>query len=78
MDLKYFIGVDVGTRSVRAGLFTNKGKLINYESLPITVHNPSADFYEQDSEEIWNAVCFTVKVIFYLLYLIFLNFSLNC
>ena len=52
-----FIGVDVGTGSVRAALFTEKGENLNVSSIPITVNNPLSDFYQQSSDEIWSAVC---------------------
>ncbi|GBN10049.1 FGGY carbohydrate kinase domain-containing protein [Araneus ventricosus] len=56
----YFIGVDVGTQSVRAGLVTTQGAFIKVASLPIKTWNPFPDVYEQSSDNIWN-LC--VKVI---------------
>ena len=57
----YFLGVDVGTASVRVGLFTSTGKLIDTKSHKITIHNPAEDFFEQSSEEIWDAICLCIK-----------------
>ncbi|KAF8773195.1 FGGY carbohydrate kinase domain-containing [Argiope bruennichi] len=57
---EYFIGVDVGTQSVRAGLVTSKGSFIKTASLPIRTWNPYPDVYEQSSDNIWD-LC--VKVI---------------
>ena len=61
MDHK-FIGVDVGTGSVRSGLFSSAGVLLNVAVKEIQINNPEPGYYEQSSNEIWSAVCFTVKV----------------
>ncbi|MCZ6633355.1 MAG: FGGY family carbohydrate kinase, partial [bacterium] len=47
------IGVDVGTGSVRAGVFTLEGTMLGSASSPILEFHPQADFYEQSSENIW-------------------------
>jgi len=47
------IGVDVGTGSVRAGVFTLGGEMLGSASSPILEFHPKADFYEQSSENIW-------------------------
>jgi len=59
----HFIGVDVGTGSVRAGLFSSFGSLLHVATREIQLHNPEPGYYQQSSEEIWNAVCETVQVI---------------
>lgn len=59
----YYIGVDVGTGSVRAALVTKDGTLVKTETKSISIHSSKTDFYEQDSEEIWEAVCYCVKEI---------------
>ncbi|MBT4139636.1 MAG: ribulokinase, partial [Candidatus Latescibacteria bacterium] len=48
------IGVDVGTGSVRAGVFTLDGVMLGTASSPILEFHPKADFYEQSSENIWD------------------------
>lgn len=63
MEDRYYVGVDVGTRSVRAALVTKNGSIQNTETMPISVHNPKADIYQQDSQEIWQAVCHCVKAV---------------
>ena len=68
-----FVGVDVGTGSVRAALVSCKGKILGSHVVPIKIHNPKPEFYEQSSDDIWSAVCNAVqqvatlaeKVIFY-------------
>ncbi|MDA0745418.1 MAG: FGGY-family carbohydrate kinase [bacterium] len=47
------IGVDVGTGSVRAGVFTLDGRMLASSSLPILESHPKPDFYEQSSQNIW-------------------------
>lgn len=61
--MEYYVGVDVGTGSVRAALFDSDGKLIKLSTYPIETFNSIPDFYEQSSEDIWQAVKRVVKVI---------------
>lgn len=56
-----YIGIDVGTASVRAALFQNDGTLIAKHVNKISIHNPQPDYYEQSTENIWDAVVCTVK-----------------
>lgn len=51
---KLVVGVDVGTGSVRAGVFTLKGRMLGLGEHPIEIYRPQADFVEQSSENIWN------------------------
>ncbi|MEE2754204.1 MAG: FGGY-family carbohydrate kinase [Candidatus Latescibacterota bacterium] len=53
MSNQVTIGVDVGTVSVRAGVFTLTGKMLGTSSLPIKENHPKEDFYEQSSADIW-------------------------
>ena len=57
----FFVGVDVGTNSARAGLFSSDGKLVQHCSREITVWNENGCL-EQSSEDIWKAVCSCVLV----------------
>lgn len=60
---KHVIGIDCGSGSVRAGLFElESGKLLRTAVKDIQINNPEANFYEQSTEDIWNAVVTTVKV----------------
>ena len=52
-----YIGVDVGTGSVRAAFFSGEGDYLMGTSKTITIHNPFPDIYEQSSSEIWSGVC---------------------
>lgn len=57
----YTIGVDVGTGSVRAGLFDLNGKRLAMAVEPIQIHQPQPGYAEQSSEDIWRAVGITVR-----------------
>ena len=61
-DMKYTVGVDVGTGSVRAALVQSDGRIVATESRPLKIWNPQPDFYEQSSDDVWEGVCSTVKV----------------
>lgn len=58
---KFVVAVDVGTGSARAGVFDREGKLLGRAEKPILMNRPAADFAEHDSEDIWDAVCFSVR-----------------
>lgn len=58
----YFVGVDVGTGSVRAALVTRNGKLLCTSSKDTKTWNPEVDYFEQSTDDIWTAVCSVVKV----------------
>ncbi|EFE97267.1 FGGY-family carbohydrate kinase [Serratia odorifera] len=57
----YFIGVDVGTGSARAGVFDLNGRMVSQASREIDIYRPKADFVEQSSDNIWQAVCNAVR-----------------
>lgn len=61
MDKNYFIGCDVGTGSVRAGVFDQFGKMLSMQTHPIKMWKPQADFVEQSSEDIWAGCCRTIR-----------------
>lgn len=62
MSEKYFVGVDVGTGSVRAALVTQTGKVLEVHVKETKTWNPLPDHYEQSSANIWNGVCECVQV----------------
>lgn len=59
--MKAFIGVDVGTGSARAGVFDRQGRMLACEKRDIRMWKPQADFVEQSSDDIWQAVCHCVR-----------------
>lgn len=50
-----FLGIDVGTGSARAGLFTADGRMLGSATHPIKMWKPQPDFVEQSSDDIWAA-----------------------
>ena len=57
----YYLGVDVGTGSARAGFFDLAGRLLGQASREIRIWRPQPDFVEQSSDDIWQACCSAVR-----------------
>ncbi|KAM6948884.1 FGGY carbohydrate kinase domain-containing protein [Aplochiton taeniatus] len=57
----YYVGVDVGTGSVRAALVTRDGQVKTTAEEPISIWEPHTDHCVQSSTEIWSKCCSTVK-----------------
>lgn len=57
----FFIGCDVGTGSVRAGIFDKAGTMIASSSCPIQTWKPKPDFVEQSSDNIWQMCCKAIR-----------------
>lgn len=79
MAKNFFVGVDVGTGSVRAAVVSSDGKLIGSSTRSIQTLNSQRDFYEQSSDDIWSSVCHVVKVLWKKIniYILFLLLQLN-
>ena len=60
-DPRLLIGVDVGTGSARAGVFTAQGQMIGTAKHPIALHREGGVIAEQSSEDIWQAVAVSVR-----------------
>ncbi|XP_062509444.1 FGGY carbohydrate kinase domain-containing protein-like [Corticium candelabrum] len=61
---EYFLGVDVGTASVRAALVSSSGECVHLPDVsvqPVTIWNEEQNHYEQSSRDIWQACCSAVK-----------------
>lgn len=58
---RYLIGIDVGTGSARAGVFSSDGTLLGADKRPITVFRKGGSIAEQSSEEIWAAVAAAIR-----------------
>lgn len=52
-----YLGIDVGTGSVRAGIFDARGEMRGMGVSPINTGKPQHDFVEQSSDDIWRACC---------------------
>lgn len=63
MENDYLIGCDVGTGSVRVGLFDENGSLLLTKNHSIKIWKPEPDFVQQSSEDIWNACCQCFKAL---------------
>jgi FGGY-family pentulose kinase len=55
------IGVDVGTGSARAGVFSLDGTMLGHASHKLQTWRPRADFVQQSSADVWNAVVQSVR-----------------
>lgn len=60
-DTQNIIGVDVGSGSVRAGVFNLRGELLAHATWEITLFRSGGNKVEQSSREIWQAVCYCIK-----------------
>lgn len=52
----YMLGVDIGTTSTKAVLFTEKGKVIQQENIGYPLYTPEITIAEQNPDEIFQAV----------------------
>lgn len=53
---EYILGIDVGTGSARAGIFTSDGHMVGTDSQPISIYREGGSIVEQSSEDIWKTV----------------------
>ena len=58
---EHVIAVDIGTGSARAGLFDTAGVMLARAEHPILMHRPQENHAEQQSDNIWEAVCRSVR-----------------
>src|SRR4029079_4156594 len=52
---RFVVGIDVGTGSARAGVFTVDGALVGAARRPIEIWREAGDIVEQSSDDIWQA-----------------------
>ncbi len=57
----YFVGIDVGTGSARAGVFDESGEMLGSAKADISLWRETGDIAEQSSNEIWRSVCSCVR-----------------
>ncbi|OPA81208.1 gluconokinase [Paenibacillus selenitireducens] len=60
-QLNYMIGVDIGTTSTKAVLFEKNGKVVTKADQGYPLYTPNSAVAEQDPEEIFQAVMYTLK-----------------
>ncbi|AGO13954.1 AaceriAGR092Wp [[Ashbya] aceris (nom. inval.)] len=58
---QYYVGVDVGTEFARACIIDQSGEILATTQNPISRSQPKQDHINQSSDEIWGAVCKSVK-----------------
>ncbi len=58
---EYYIGVDVGTASARAGVFDAAGRLVASARRPIAVFREASEIVEHSSADIWQAACAAIR-----------------
>lgn len=61
MGKKLFLGIDVGSASVRAGLFDASGQRLAFATRAIAQFHPRALHVEQSSADIWAQTCLAVR-----------------
>jgi FGGY-family pentulose kinase len=58
---EHFVGIDVGTGSARAGVFTADGRMLASSKRDIAIYFEDGEIVEQSGNDIWRAVCASVK-----------------
>lgn len=59
--MNFYLGIDVGTGSARAGIFDARGRLVASAAHPIKMWKPEPDHVEQSSDDIWQACCLATR-----------------
>ena len=58
---RVFLGIDVGSASVRAGVYDGAGQRLAFAVRAIRQFHPRANFVEQSSADIWRMTCEAVR-----------------
>jgi len=58
---RFYLGIDVGTGSARAGTFDRQGRTRAVASHPIQIARPAEDHVEHSSDDIWRACGLAVR-----------------
>ena len=61
MGNQVFLGIDIGSASVRAGLFDANGQRLAFAVRPIKQFHPKPLYVEQSSADIWAQTCAAVR-----------------
>ena len=59
--MSYYIGIDVGTGSARCAIVDQNGMVVSKAKCEIELWNPLPQYYEQSSQNIWEAVCWATR-----------------
>ncbi|WP_375254127.1 hypothetical protein [Yoonia sp.] len=60
-ESRHLLGIDVGTGSARAGVFTSNGRMVGTDKCPIAIYRKGGTIVEQSSDGIWSAVVTSVS-----------------
>lgn len=58
---QHFVGIDIGTGSARAGVFTADGRMLASAKREIAIFFEEGEIVEQSGSDIWRAVCEAVR-----------------
>lgn len=58
---QHFLGIDVGTGSARAGIFTADGEMLASAKRDIAIFHEPGEIVEQSGNDIWRAICASVR-----------------
>ena len=58
-----YVGIDVGTGSVRAGIYNDDGQLLGQATKDTQTWRSESDhrIFEQSTTDIWEAICYSVQ-----------------
>ena len=59
--MKYFLGLDNGGTTTKAGVYDETGGELAVASLPARVFSPQSEFFEQDMDELWDSNCTVIR-----------------
>lgn len=54
MSKDYLLGIGVGTASIKVGIFTVKGQLRSFTTMPFKIINPELNYCEASLTIWWN------------------------
>jgi D-ribulokinase len=61
MAERCYLGVDVGTGSVRAAVFDGSGRALGMGTEPTRIWRPEKDYVQQSSSDIWSSAAAAVR-----------------
>ena len=59
--MSLLLGIDIGTTSVKAGIFNDKGKCFGIVREDYTIQTPVVDHVEMDADIYWEATCTVIR-----------------
>ena len=59
--MAFFLGIDVGTTALKAGLFDEHGRLVSFQRMEYMLETPAPAVVELDVEVYWKTCCLAVR-----------------